>query len=280
MNVRQAQIVGMCALAALALSALAAGTAWGAGQPVVTRVLPQTGALGGGTPLLIVGKNLEDASAVTFGSNPASSFVAKGQQQPVLEAISPPGGGSVDITVTTNEGTSATSAADRFAYREVTPEFGEITGPATIGLGGLKLTGCQGRTLGDCRGSGAAAGEIQTGALDGQLGITSVDSNPTKDTVAVELSPASGEAIAELSCGASPITVRGALMLALGTANRMKSKTIWKGVEHKGVQKLMQFVGGSPVKLEAKIGAGAYEQTGLKLPDGEEEVDVEFNAVF
>ena len=158
---------------------------------------------------------------------------------------------------------------------------GEITGPATIGLGGLKLTGCQSRTLGGCRGSGAAAGEIQTGALDGQLGTTSVDSNPTKDTVGVELSPASGEAIAELSCGASPITVRGAVMLAPGTANRMKSKTIWKGVEHKGVQKLMQFVEGLPVRLEAKIGAGAYEQTGLKLTaDGEDEVDVEFNTVF
>jgi Cellulase (glycosyl hydrolase family 5)/IPT/TIG domain len=82
--------------------------------PTVMSVAPTSGPAAGGTPVTITGTNLTGATAVKFGTAPATTFVATSATQ--ITATSPPGSGTVDVTVTTAGATSAVSAADKFAY--------------------------------------------------------------------------------------------------------------------------------------------------------------------
>jgi len=84
----------------------------------VTGVSPNTGPAAGGTSVVITGSNLSGVMAVKFGSTNASSFTLTSETQ--ITASSPAGTGTVDVTVTTAGGTSATSAADRFTYTVAT----------------------------------------------------------------------------------------------------------------------------------------------------------------
>lgn len=82
--------------------------------PVVTAIEPATGSESGGTVVQISGSSLEAASAVRFGISAASEFSISSPG--TIVAVAPPGSGTVDVTVTTPGGTSATSSADRFRY--------------------------------------------------------------------------------------------------------------------------------------------------------------------
>ena len=85
------------------------------GAPTVTSVSPSFGSTGGGTPVTISGTNLANVSSVRFGSTSASSY--KVASPTAIEAVTPAHSeGTVDVTVTTLSGTSATSGADRFSY--------------------------------------------------------------------------------------------------------------------------------------------------------------------
>jgi alpha-tubulin suppressor-like RCC1 family protein len=121
--------------------------AWGAADqrtcPSVSAVAPQEGAPGGGTEVTISGSELEAASAVDFGSTPASSFsvISNGE----IQAVAPPGTETVDVTVVTPSGVSPTTTHDRYTYpgqptvTGVSPNFG---GPYREGnLAGVEITG-------------------------------------------------------------------------------------------------------------------------------------------
>jgi hypothetical protein len=83
--------------------------------PTVTGVSPNHGLVTGGTTVTITGTNLSKATAVKFGATNASSFTVKSGTE--ITAVSPPGTpGTVDVTVTTAGGTSATSTNDQFTY--------------------------------------------------------------------------------------------------------------------------------------------------------------------
>jgi uncharacterized membrane protein len=62
----------------------------------------------------ITGTGFSGATAVKFGASSAKSFTVNSAIS--ITAVSPKGKGTVDITVTTPGGTSATSAADQFTY--------------------------------------------------------------------------------------------------------------------------------------------------------------------
>ncbi|MGH3188896.1 MAG: IPT/TIG domain-containing protein [Streptosporangiaceae bacterium] len=83
--------------------------------PTVTGVRPDGGPTEGGTTVTILGDNLENATSVRFGGV-AATIVSDSDE--VITVTSPSGEGTVDITVTTAGGTSATSAADHFIYSE------------------------------------------------------------------------------------------------------------------------------------------------------------------
>jgi hypothetical protein len=104
-------------------------------QPVVTGISPSSGPAGGGTVVTITGTNLYGATAVTFGSNAATSFTLISSTQ--IIATAPPGtAGGQHITVTTEDGGSSNNtAADLFTYLNV-PTVTGINTTSGSSLGG------------------------------------------------------------------------------------------------------------------------------------------------
>jgi|GEM_PF-3023375 len=86
-----------------------------AAVPTVTEISPTSGPTAGGTSVTITGTNFTGATAVSFGATNAASFTVDSATQ--ITAVSPArAAGTVDITVTTAGGTSATGADDQFTY--------------------------------------------------------------------------------------------------------------------------------------------------------------------
>jgi hypothetical protein len=85
--------------------------------PVIDDVSPSTGPANGGTEVTISGSGLAGATGVSFGGAAAKIVSDTGT---AITVDSPPGSGTVNITVTTPGGTSAITAADRFTYEETT----------------------------------------------------------------------------------------------------------------------------------------------------------------
>jgi hypothetical protein len=83
-------------------------------RPVVTALSVSSGPASGDTTLTISGNNVTAATVVRFGSSAATFITAVGPQ--TLLVTSPPGSGTVDVTVTGPGGTSAKSNADLFTY--------------------------------------------------------------------------------------------------------------------------------------------------------------------
>lgn len=109
---------------------------------LVKKVSPNTGAFTGGTQVIIRGSAFVGATAVDFGSASAASFTINSQGS--ITAIAPPGTGTVDVTVTTPEGTSPTSPADRFSYVASPPTVEKVSPTETdrsLGGGSLTITG-------------------------------------------------------------------------------------------------------------------------------------------
>ena len=86
-------------------------------SPVVANVDPDTGVVGGRTPVTITGENFFDPVTVTFGSNLATDVVVVDEE--TITCRSPRAGFldvEVDVRVTTNVGRSATSPDAKFTY--------------------------------------------------------------------------------------------------------------------------------------------------------------------
>ena len=104
-----------------------------------------SGPLAGGTMVWINGANLSDATAVNFGSTPVTSFVFIPSSNQIAVTTPPGVAGTVDVTVTSAEGTSATSAADQFTYvgvptiSGISPAFGPLAGGNMVVVTGTNL---------------------------------------------------------------------------------------------------------------------------------------------
>jgi hypothetical protein len=83
-------------------------------RPVVSKVAPNAGPVGGGTVVTITGSQFTTPAHVLFGGVPATNVTVVNSSK--ITATSPPGSGTVDVTVTSPNGTSATSSADQFNY--------------------------------------------------------------------------------------------------------------------------------------------------------------------
>lgn len=88
-------------------------------RPIVTGMIPKEGSPSGGTSVTITGAAFTATSAVKFGSTNATSFTVNSDSS--ITAVSPPGTGTVDVTVTTSTGTTATTPADQFSYIALPP---------------------------------------------------------------------------------------------------------------------------------------------------------------
>lgn len=106
---------------------------------LVKKVSPKNGAFTGGTQVIIRGSAFVGATAVDFGSAGATSFAINSKSS--ITAVAPAGTGTVDVTVTTPEGTSPTSSADRFSYVASPPTVEKVSPTETDRFwGGGKLT--------------------------------------------------------------------------------------------------------------------------------------------
>ncbi|HXQ59404.1 MAG TPA: IPT/TIG domain-containing protein [Acidimicrobiales bacterium] len=160
--------------------------------PAVTKVLPAHGPTTGDTTVAIVGKNFSGATSVQFGPNEAESFTVNSDH--AIVATSPAGTGTVDITVTSPNGTSSTSPADQFTYvlrvptvQMLAPKRGSVNGGTKVTIFGTDLSGVTavhfGATAGtidsiDSNNSMVVTSPAGTGTVD----VTVTDSNGTSPT--------------------------------------------------------------------------------------------------
>src|SRR5690242_17243968 len=82
--------------------------------PTVSSIAPISGPAGGGTIVTLTGTGFTGAMAVGFGDNNAASMTVLGDTS--IIAISPPGSGTVNVTVVTPSGRSAPDASTQFAF--------------------------------------------------------------------------------------------------------------------------------------------------------------------
>ncbi len=87
------------------------------GRPRATSISPAEGSSAGGTAVEIEGTNLAGASGVKFGSRTVTPSWIR-EDGALLRAVTPPGTGTVDVTITTPSGTSAVSSRSRFSYHD------------------------------------------------------------------------------------------------------------------------------------------------------------------
>lgn len=112
--------------------------------PTVTGISPASGPEGGATHVMITGTDLDGATHVMFGTSEAQSY--KVASPTSIEAVSPAGSGTVDVTVETERGTSTTSPGDAFRYvpppsvTSVSPNSGPEAGGTAVTISGANLT--------------------------------------------------------------------------------------------------------------------------------------------
>ncbi len=168
----------------------AAGVAGGLAEapPTVTKVSPHAGPAAGGRRVTISGANLTDATAVRFGAAEAVSFRVTHASR--IKAIAPAGSGTVDVTVTTPYGTSATAAADRFTYLSrasvsgVFPQSGPASGGTSVTITGVDLNEATGVEFGTT--------EAQSFTVNSPTSITAVSPPEPAGRVDVRVLTAEG----------------------------------------------------------------------------------------
>ena len=104
--------------------------------PTVTAVSPNSGSALGGTPVTITGTKLTGATGVSFGTVAATTFAVVSDTS--VTATAPAGtAGTVDVTVITAGGPSATSSADLFTYTGVAAGGTTYVYSSTLGTVGV-----------------------------------------------------------------------------------------------------------------------------------------------
>ena len=83
--------------------------------PSISSISPTTGPAAGGTQVMIYGVDFDRATTVRFGDLPAASVAVLSGGR--LRVIAPPAvAGTVDVSATTENGTSQVSGVDRYTY--------------------------------------------------------------------------------------------------------------------------------------------------------------------
>ena len=114
--------------------------------PTITSLTPSTGAVSGGTSVVITGSDLNGATEVNFGNARATSFVINSANQ--ITAISPARPlGTVNVTVVTPLG--SVTSAQIFNYVQPTisslmPAKGPLSGGNTVIISGSNINGATG----------------------------------------------------------------------------------------------------------------------------------------
>jgi hypothetical protein len=122
--------------------------------PRLTGISTASGPTAGGTSITITGTGFTGVTAVGFGSTAAASFTVSSGTS--ISAVSPAvPAGTVDVTVNNAGGSSATSAADQFAFiapptiAGVSPNSGPLAGGNWVTVSGSDLSTTNKVSIGD-----------------------------------------------------------------------------------------------------------------------------------
>ena len=141
---------------------------------------------------------------------------------------------------------------------------GQYTGPKTVGNVVVTLNGCL-FAGSKCTTAGAREGEIITKSLAGELGIIKTSTEgPLHNQIGLDLKPATGEAMAEFSCGGVAGKWRGSVIVPVTTNKTVASMSL-KYAATGGKQKPESFEGMPKDVIESSLGASAFEQSGWVL---------------
>jgi hypothetical protein len=139
---------------------------------------------------------------------------------------------------------------------------GEYTGEKTA-TATLTLTGCKRSTGETCQSSGAAAGEIVTSPLSGELGfIEDFYEGESTLKVSVGLDLKHSPTLLTAQCGAEAVAVSGSVIVPVTTVDKMAKSFNAKFLAPGGRQAPESFEEGPTDVLTSNIG-GPSEQTGL-----------------
>lgn len=118
--------------------------------PPATALAPASGPVGGGNTVQISGSGFTGATAVMFGTTPASSFTVVSDSE--IDAVAPPGTGVVTVTVATPAGTIGSATLGQYTYLTVgtvTPSSGSATGGTDVTITGSGFSNVQAVYFGD-----------------------------------------------------------------------------------------------------------------------------------
>ncbi|MRH89329.1 hypothetical protein GFY24_18055 [Nocardia sp. SYP-A9097] len=110
--------------------------------PALSSINPGQGSTAGGTTVTLTGSGLTGATAVDFGTAPATSFTVDSDTQ--ITAVSPAGTGIVSVVVT---GPGGTSGGVSFIYvavptiTTISPTSGSTTGGNSVTISGTRFIG-------------------------------------------------------------------------------------------------------------------------------------------
>jgi IPT/TIG domain len=187
-------------------------------QPAVTSVSPSSGSTTGGSTVTISGSYFTGATSVKFGSTAATSFTVNSDTQ--ITAVAPAhAAGTVDVTVTTSHGTSATSSSDNFTYfvlvpavTSVSPNSGSISGESTVTITGSYFTGATAVRFG-----GTTATSF---TVNSDTQITATAPAESVGTVNVTVTTAYGTSATSSSDDFTYVGVSLGFALAMGNTNQ------------------------------------------------------------
>ncbi|AEF87740.1 cell surface receptor IPT/TIG domain protein [Delftia sp. Cs1-4] len=181
--------------------------------PTVASLAPATGPSAGGTQVTLTGTHLSAASTVKFGHQYASGVSVLSDTQ--LTAISPPGSGTVDLTVTSPGGTSAVTGSARFSYAGapaitgLSTQRGPASGGSSVILSGSDFTGATEVRFGAVQATGFT--------VDSATRITATAPAGSLGTVAVSVTTPEGTSPASATAQFSYQADSASLQLAAGT---------------------------------------------------------------
>jgi hypothetical protein len=166
--------------------------------PSVAKISPAKGPAVGGTSVTVTGSHLGEATAVHFGALSAASFQAISANR--LTAISPAGtAAKLHVTVTTPQGTSQATLADRFrlgppTVTKVKPSGGPLAGGTLVAITGSGFAPGAGLThlkFGGVRGSEVNCSSITSCSVRSPKGAlaVSVDVVAAVGSIAGKASP-------------------------------------------------------------------------------------------
>ncbi len=117
--------------------------------PIVGSLSPTMGITTGGTQVTVTGQNFVGVSAVDLGTTPATRFTVDSPTQITAWTPASPTAAQVNVTVTNDGGTSATSSSDEFQYvssapkpdvLSAIPDSGPMTGGTEVTIDGFNLS--------------------------------------------------------------------------------------------------------------------------------------------